>query len=271
MKYIIALLSCAFLLAVVSQTPARAGDPDKTVGGIDPNHYICATSDHLFIDFDSDAFNSDGTLNPDLEVDLEQLKDDCAHFRDEFGARVELFRQSRIEGYVFEFHPDPNASGGWLGVASRDVPVVVSGPGFEVFKGSEKDGSYYFDYLGAGPVTLNLRLPPDAHPLNPNITVTTSGFNEKTVVPLGFYRGDTPPEDITALRLPAGVTSSSVLPEGDMIYEDVKLMMGMPAVGGVLPPGRPLATVALAIIVLAVLPAAGILKLRQRRSNEIER
>jgi hypothetical protein len=280
MKTIVAVLGCAFLLAVVTLTPARAGDPDKTVGGVDPNHYICATADHLFIDFDSDAFNPDGTLNPDLEVDLEQLEDDCDRFRDSLGARVEFFRQTRIEGFVFEYHPDPNAPGGWQAVASRDVLVVASGPGFEIFWGSEKDGFYYFDYLGAGPVTLNLRLPPDAHPLNPNITVVTTGFSQKWIIPLGFYRGDTPPDDVEALRLPAGVTSLSLLIPGDTIYEDPFLLVdnttgrivegGMPNVGGILPSDQSVSTIVLAVVVLMVLPTAGILKLRQRRSKEIE-
>ncbi|HEX9923702.1 MAG TPA: hypothetical protein VGD99_13680 [Anaerolineae bacterium] len=280
MKYIIVLLSCAFLLAVVPLTPASAGDPDKTVGGINPNHYVCVTPDHVVINLDSDAVDSSGNFDPDIEVDLEELEDDCDRFKDSQDARVELLRQSRLEGFVFEFHPAPNAPGGWQGVASSDVLVVASGPGFEIFWGSEKDGFYYFDYLGAGPVTLNLRLPPDAHPINPNITVVTDGFARVVTVPLGFYRGDTPPDDVEALRLPAGVTRFSTLPPADTIYEDflvsgddpdTGIVSGMPNVGGILPSDQSVSTIVLAVIMLAVLPAAGILKLRQRRSNEIER
>jgi hypothetical protein len=39
----------------------------------------------------------------------------------------------------------------------------------------------------------------------------------------------------------------------------------MPDVGGILPQDQPISTIALAIVVLVILPAAGILKLRRSK------
>lgn len=269
------IVAVALLLATVLATPALAGDPDKTVGGIDVNHYVCAAENHLVVDLDSDAATeSDGTLFFDRTktVNLEELKEECEEAEEalDINLTVEPVRQTRIEGYVYEFHPDPSATGGWRGAPSRDVPVIASGPGFEIFWGSEDDGFFYFDNLGAGPVTLNLRLPPDAHPINPNVTVVTDGFAEITSgVYLGFYRGDMPPPDTAAILAPNGAP----LPPANFTFDiteeggDVSLtnLTGMPSVGGVLSPRQSLYITALAIVLLIVLPVAGVLKLRRTR------
>ena len=271
------IVAGALLLAFVFTSPTQAGEPDKTVGGINPNHYVCVDSENKVVDLDNDAVtvNSDGTatFDEDKTVDLNKLKGECKDKEDELNENlsIELVRQSRVEGYVVEFHSDPSAPGGWRGVFSRDVPVVLSGPGFEVFKGSDKDGSFYFDNLGAGPITFNLRLPPDAHSINPNVTVVTNGFfNTTSGIYLGFYRGDMLPPDITTIVTPDGVP----LPAANFTFEDLEGsndslsdLTGMPSVGGVLPRQLSIYTVALAVIILVVLPVAGVLKIRRTRSE----
>jgi hypothetical protein len=266
------------ILTLFLVTPTWAGDPDTTVGGINPNHYVCLTEDNKVVDLENDAVTvSDDdtvTFDPDKTVDLNKLKDECKDEEDERDEdlKVDVARQSRLEGYVFEFHPDPSAPGGWLGVRSQDVPVVITGPGFEVFKGSDKDGSFYFDNLGAGPVTFNLRLPADAHALNPNITVWTDGFLTVTSgIYLAFYRGDMPPPDLEAIQSPDGVP----LPPANFTFENVdgsgtfslNELTGMPSVGGVLAKQPSIFTIGLALVIVVALPIVGILKLRRARSD----
>lgn len=268
------MVAVALFLFLVFASLARAGDPDQTVGGIDVNHYVCADDNHLVVDLENDAATFSGdTLFFDRSktVNLEKLIAECKEAEEELDINltIEPVRQTRIEGIVYEFHPDPSAPGGWRGVPSRDVPVVASGPGFEIFWGSEKDGFFYFDNLGAGPVTFNLRLPPDAHPINPNITVITDGFADiSSGVYLGFYRGDMPPPDITAIVTPLGIP----LPPANFTFEneeggDFSLsdLTGMPSVGGVLPQRPSIYTIALALIIVIILPVAGFLKVRRTR------
>jgi hypothetical protein len=269
-------LAITLLLTLVFTSVTHAGDPDKTVGGVDVNHYVCASADHLVVDLENDAFEGEGTeltFDSEIQVDLEKLKGECEEAEDDFNENftIEPVQQSRLEGLVVEFHQDPGAPGGWRGVFSQDVPVVIIGPGFEAFKASEKDGSFYFDFLGAGPVTFNLRLPGDAHPINPNVTVVTDGFNDVTSgIYLGFYRGDMPPPDIETIVSPDGVP----LPPANFTFEveegsddPLANLTGMPSVGGVLPRQTSLFSVALAVILLITLPAAGILTLRRSRSE----
>jgi hypothetical protein len=280
MKHILKLYATTALLCwlgLVNITPAQAGDPDKTVGPGDPTHLVCVEKNsHLFVDLDSDAFSYSGVYNPDIKVDPERVKSDCKEAEKLLksnGHQIELVveygRQSRIEGFVFEFHPDPAAPGGWLAVPSQSVPVVASGPGFEVFWGSEKDGSFYFNNLGEGPVTLNLRLPPDAHSINPNITIMSDGFVQTWKVQLAFYRGDVPPDDFEALRLPLGYAYNALIP-GDTII-DIDKYGGysyMPSVGGILPPNRPISILVLAGMVLITLPTVGFIALRRKRAED---
>lgn len=276
MKQFILIVALALGLTVSSISPVRAGKPDGVIGGINPNLYVCADPGHVIIDLESDAFDSSGNFDPDIEVDLNKLKKECDDVDDKLDARIELLQQSRIEGFVFEYHPDPAGPGGWTAAPSHDVPVIASGPGFETFRGSDKDGSYYFDYLGAGPVTLNLRLPPDAHPINPNVTIVTTSFAVVIKVHLGFYRGDTPPADFEALRVPAGYSPDTLAPPNTTIEDFVNLPgdsnvsvgIPMPSVGGILPKEQPVSIIALALIILVVLPTAGVLKLRSNRLTE---
>ena len=255
------------LLIVSSATPALAGDPDDTIGGINPNYYVCVDEDDGdLIDLDSDAVDIEGDtiiFNPDNDdVDLAELERDC----DDEDGELTLFRQTRIEGYVYEFHPkDPRnpAESEWFATPSRDVLVVATGISFEIFWASEDNGFFYFDNLGAGPITLNLRLPPDARPLNPDVVIESTSFKETWTARLGFYRGDVGPEDIAELRTPDG----SPLPLGDTRYEGTVEggITSMPNVGGVLPQDPSLATLILAAVVLVVLPVVSFFKLQQNR------
>jgi hypothetical protein len=270
------IAALALVLTFVIASPSQAGDPDKTIGGINPNHYVCVNDKGEIIDLDNDAISGDGdSITFDLEktIDLNKLEAECEDADEDFEGDfdLELIRRSRLEGFVVEFHPDPGAPGGWRGVFSRDVPVFITGPGFEVFKGSDKDGSFYFDNLGAGPVTFNLRLPPDAHQINPNVTVVTDGLpNTTSGIYLGFYRGDVPPPDVESLTGPDGVP----LPLANYTYDKYVEsatdpfsgeVTGMPSVGGVLPRQTSPVSIVLAIILVIVLPAAGILKVHRNR------
>lgn len=278
-KSVTIIVTLALLLAFVFPPLTKAGDPDKTIGGINPNHYVCVNSKGEIVDLDNDAITGEGesvTFDPEKTIDLNKLKKECEDAGNEANEdfNVELIRRSRLEGFVIEFHPDPGAPGGWLGVFSRDVPVVISGPGFEVFKGSDKDGSFYFDNLGAGPVTFILRLPADAHQINPNVTIVTNGLpNTTSGIYLGFYRGDVAPPDVAALTAPDGVPlplanytyDESITSDQDPFSGEVS---GMPSVGGVLPAQSSIYTIALALLVLIVLPLAGVLKLRRTRFKD---
>jgi len=277
LRNILFLLAVLLLPELVMIGPVQAGEPDWTVGPGDPNKLICVEENsHLWIPLNSDAFDYYETYNPEATVDPERLKRDCQKAEDAYRNAgynahftVEYVRQTRIEGYVFEFHPDPNGPGGWTGVRSRDVPVVASGPGFEIIWGSEKDGLYFFNYLGSGPVTLNLRLPPDAHPINPNITVMTEGLPEVWEVDLAFYRGDYPPPDIDEIILPHDHPRRKLVPPDTIIETDEETgqIVEMPNVGGVLPLEQPIATITLAALILIILPTAGILTVRRKRAG----
>jgi len=264
--------------------PVQAGEPDGTIGPPNNNLLVCATGDHLIFPLDSDAFGGDVDgeaiilmeLDPNKKVDVQRLENDCAEANErlkenglDYHLRVEYLRQTRIQGYVFEFHPNPDAPGGWMAVPSRDVPVVASGPGFEIVWGSEKDGQYFFDYLGAGPITLNLRLPPDAHPINPNIVVMSRSFLDTWDVDLGFYRGNYPPPNVEEIVLPPEYPRSKLVPADTIIEvdEETGQIVMMPNVGGVLPLDPSVATLTLATLILILLPTAGILTVRRKRGE----
>ena len=273
---IIFVLTTLLTLTLTDITPARAGEPDDTIGPINPNLYVCATPDHKIIPLDSDAFGgwADASVSltyfdETVEVDLDKLEDDCDEIDDEYDARVELLRQTRIEGIVYEFYPDPiplpSGTRRWIGVPSRDVLVVATGITFTIEWGSEKDGTYFFDYLGAGPITLNLRLPPDGHAINPNVKVMSTSFYETWRVHLGFYRGDIPPPgEFDVFDIARG----ELFPPANTIFEDWSAggpTVRMPDVGGILAQDRSTAVIILAAIVLVILPIAGVFKLRQNR------
>jgi hypothetical protein len=268
-------LALLLLPGLLLFTPVQAGDPDWTIQPGDKNFLVCATEAHEVFPIDNDAFNSGGEVtefdfDPDKDVDVKQLEKECNDSNegyDEAELRTEFLQQTRIEGYVFEFHPNPAAPGGWMASPSRDVPVVASGPGFEVVWGSEKDGQYFFNNFGAGPITLDLRLPPDAHPINPNITIMSRSFSEIWTVDLAFYRGNYPPPNVEEISLPPEYPRGKLVPADTIIEvdEETGQIVIMPNVGGVLPLDQSAATITLATLILIVLPTAGIITLRRKR------
>jgi hypothetical protein len=248
------------VLSIFSHSfPVRAGDPDDVIGPANPNHLVCI-QDGEVINLENDAIEGEGgegigSFDPDIEVDVRLLEDEC----EEIDGRLEYLSQTEILGYVYEFVPDPENPGEWIAIPTAGIPVIAEGVTFEIFWISEKDGFFYFykTRFGAGPVVLNLRLPPDAHPINPDILIESTGFLETWTVYLGFYRGDVGPEDVTQLRTPDGF----LLPVGDSRFNDIIGLDGksaLPNVGGVLPQEMPLSLMALAALVVIILPIVGV-------------
>lgn len=287
MKYMTYLLSFALLVAIVEAPLARAGEPVGEIGPINPTMFKCVDDDGEEIELDTindvikndptteessclanfdviSDFGFDPTDGEQLRGFLERAENEC----EDKGGDLVPIRDTRIDGIVYEFHPtnaaDPSGSD-WLGVPSRDVPVVARGIGFEIEWGSEKDGTFIFQNLGAGPIVLNLRLPFDAHPINPDLVVKSTGREETLTVFLGFYRGDFPLPTPNQLRIQdSGGTIPFAAPEDIVLAHQCGLPM--PNVGGTLPPKQPFSIMALAAIILIILPAAGLLKLRQQRA-----
>ncbi len=247
----------------------------------DARESIC-TSD-LQIDFGFDTKEAE-----QFNAYLEELEDECED-ESEF-ARIVPIRDTRIEGFVYEFHPrnpeDPENSD-WFAVPSKNVPVLAKGITFEIFWNSDDNGSFYFDNLGAGPILLNLQLPPDAHMINPNIYLDSTGLEETQRTDLGFYRGDVGPPDPEILvtsdgrplpflgfgdienlsmcgysDLPA-VAASLSPPETDSPDEP-----GMPNVGGVRSQETAVSIIALSLLLVILLPTAGFVTLRRTRRAE---
>lgn len=230
------------------------------------------------IDFDYGFDTKDAVLFNNY---LEDLKRECS---DKDGYIVPI-RDTRIEGTVYEFHPaDPNnpAESEWIGAPSYFVPVVIEGITFEEMAPSDDKGNYFFPTLGAGPIVLNLRLPPDAHPVNPDVAIFSTGLEETWTVLLGYYRGDVPPPNITELRTPEGnylpfftLADYEKLAEcgytglpsldstGETNAKDIQ-KAAMPSVGGIIPADQALAPFILALVLVIGLPAAGIFTLKQR-------
>lgn len=274
-------VSIALLLALVNIQPTLAGDPEDIIGPMNPDKFECletededGTEKEVWEDVDlAEEWQRIKTENPNADNDeyIAKLEDACENL-----TREGIFRpvaKTKIEGRVFEFHPvDPNnPEGEWFAVPSRDVPVVAEGVTFEIFWGSEPDGYFYFykTRFGEGPIMLNLRLPEDAHPINPNILIESTGLDETWTVFLGYYRGDVAPPQPDQLKTPNG----NFLPFGNTKYESIVGLDGksaLPGVGGVLPQKSSTPVMALAAVVLVVLPAAGFMRLRKNRSGNVE-
>lgn len=289
MRYVMAIVALAVLVIVSSNTvPVEAGEPVGEVGPINPTMFKCIDEDdgsEIQLDTIDDIIQNDPTTetssclaNFDVVSDfgfdptdggqlkgfLERAENEC----DDKGGDLVPIRDTRIDGIVFEFHPtnplDPENSD-WLGVPSRDVPVEARGIGFQIEWGSEKDGTFLFQNLGAGPIILNLRLPPDAHPINPNLVVKSTGREETLTVFMAFYRGDLPAPRIDQLFLDGEGTIPFTAPEDIVLATNCGLPI--PGVGGTLPQEKPFSIVALAAVLLVILPAAGLIKL-YRASND---
>lgn len=89
-----------------------------------------------------------------------------------------------VQGYVYNY-----SSGG---IAQPGITVVLDGGGWQAEAPTDSNGFYQFAGLGSSQATLNLRLPPGAHPVMPDWPIHTSK-PEPGGTNLGFYWGDTPP------------------------------------------------------------------------------
>lgn len=314
MKRTILILGMALVLATGYPRAVEAGEPTGKIGPLNPTMFRCVdkndsrviikdnielakiqeivdndptTLDSMCTSTTVSDFGFDTTDGAQMNAFLDSLKDEC----DDEGGRLIKIEDTRIEGFVYEFHPDVQNPGEWFPVPSRDVPVIAQGIDFEVFWGSAEDGSFYFpNGFGAGPIILSLRLPPDAHPVNPNVVINSTGLDETWTVFLGFYRGDTPPQDVTQLKAPNGsFLPFTTLADLEMLsqcgYIDLPEVaeavlpsipppstltdtVEMPNVGGILPHQQPTGVILLAVILAVVLPAAGIYRLRQNRAKK---
>ncbi len=231
------------------------------------------------------------------EAYVHDLERDCK----KAGGNLFPIAETRIEGHVYEFHPG-GRDGEWFGVPSRDVPVVAEGITFKIEWGTDSEGYYYFHNLGAGPIVLNLRLPPEAHPINPNVIIFSTGLESgycnysattgecggvaypwvksPWTVLFGFYRGDVAPPDVAALRVPGGnPLPFSSLPDLQTLNqcgyrgtptglnlppEILDMSLGIPSVGGVLSPDNSREIMVIAVGMLMGLLLAGLLRLSQR-------
>ncbi len=245
----------------------ESDDEDDRIEHYDAQRATC--DNPLNIDF---GFNNrDAVL---YENYLDDLEDAC----DDAGGTLLPIEETRVEGFVYEFHRDGN--GEWFSVPSRSVPVHLNGITFDVEWGTNDEGYYYFTGLGAGPMVLNLRLPPDAHPINPNVILFSSGLDSgkpdafpTLTVLLGFYRGDDKPEDVAALRAPGGqpLPFSSQrdidtlrqcgylgTPAGGNIPPEIlDMSLGLPFVGGDPEPANQTGAIALSLSMLLLLIIAG--------------
>jgi hypothetical protein len=269
---------CLVLLLIFAHTgDTHAGDPVNIPGGWNIDKMECLeleeddgspkeTPEEVDIDEEREEIKekSQGDNNADI-AELEAVCDDMT--------RKHIFRpiqKTKIEGYVFEFHPvDPSnpAESEWIAAPSHSVPVFATGIGFQIFWVSEPDGFFYFykTRFGEGPIVLNLKLPEDAHPINPNILIESTGEDEVWTVFLGFYRGDVPPPHVDQLKTPNG----NFLPFANTRFEGlvgIDSALILPGVGGELPQETsPIVIVAAALMLIALL-GAGFYRLRHKRA-----
>jgi hypothetical protein len=316
MKRLVPILGLSLLLMVVHTYPVQGGEPTGKIGPRNPTMYRCVDKDDprvIKVDrmavepIKEIADNDPSTLDSNCFVTtvsdfgfdtkdaalfkgyLNELEDYC---KDQEGEGEDFIlvpiEDTRIEGYVYEFHPDVNNPGQWFPVPSRDVHVTAKGITFDIFWGTDEDGYYYFpNGFGAGPIILSMKLPPDAHPINPNVVINSTGLEETWTVFLGFYRGDEAPPDVTQLQAPNGSflpfttledlqtlsrcgymdlpdVAKEILPEVAPPGSAEESTIQIPNVGGTLPPDKSATIIALAVILAIALPIAGILKVRRK-------
>ncbi len=255
---------------------ANAGDPEDIIGPVNLDKLECvekrkegdsSREPFAVVNIDLERAEIKKKSRGDLVQDAKDLEKVCKEKGD--NSFIRGIAKTKIEGYVYEFHPvDPEnpAESEWFAVPSRDVPVVAEGVTFEIFWGSEPNGYFYYykTRFGEGPIVLNLRLPEDAHPLNPNILIESSGLEETWTVFLGYYRGDVGPPDVDKLETPSG----NFLPFGNTTYNSIVGLDGksaLPGVGGILPEQTSPVVIVLAAVILVALPVAGTFTFRRKR------
>ncbi len=281
---VISLTIIALLWVFIYVPFAHAGDPEDIIGPMNPEKLVCAEPRYNTPISDVEGGVVHGGVYDPTQADKELLEKACAELNrpdSEFvvididGDTVDgpfivtSLQLTKIEGFVYEFHPlDPEnpTTSEWFAVPSKSVPVVAKGVTFEIQFGSDDNGYFYYykTKFGEGPVVLDLRLPDDAHPVNPNVLIESTGLDETWTVFLGFYRGDIEPPNLDQLKTPDG----NFLPFGNTTYNSIVGLDGksaLPGVGGVLPQQTSPFVMVLAAVILVALPAAGAVTFYKRR------
>jgi hypothetical protein len=263
-------LVVAVLLTFANFALSHAGDPDDVIGGMNVEKFECLETEN------DEGEEKDPPEPVDISEDIQKIKDESrGNFDEDISKLADAcddktnkgilvpIRKTKIEGKVFEFlpqNPSNPAAGGWYAIPAKGIPVIAKGVSFEIFWVSEENGFFYFykTRFGEGPIVLNLRLPPNAHAINPNILIESTGEDEVWTVFLGFYRGDVAPAQVDQLETPNG----NFLPFGDSSFDP---QTGLPGVGGVLPQPTSQPVMALAAVFCLALPIVGVFALRKRR------
>ncbi len=171
------------------------------------------------------------------------------------GTPTPVANTSSIVGYVYDYSTGP-------AVPVKDLGVTLTGCSWDAVWGTDDNGYFYFNNLGQGAAYVNLQLPPNAHAINPNVLVNTSGMTQTYTVYLGFYVGDQPPlgelttpdgKSLTGINEQTVTLPPTTTPNGTM----------MPDVGGTFPDSY--LFIGLTAVLLLFLPAAGLAELRGLR------
>jgi hypothetical protein len=160
---------------------------------------------------------------------------------------------SRIDGYVYNYTTGAPAP-------TKGMGVTLTGCSWDAVWGTDDYGFFYFNNLGEGMTYVNLQLPPNGHPINPNVVVNTTGMTDTVyTVYLGYYLGDTPPSG--PFTTPDGKSLSGSSPTV-IVREPGSTADGapLPDVGGTLPDSY--LVIGLSALLLMALPVAGLSRLR---------
>jgi hypothetical protein len=163
---------------------------------------------------------------------------------------------SSIVGYVYDYSTGPP-------IPIKGMGVSLTGCSWSAEWGTDDNGHFYFNDLGAGVAHVNLQLPPNGHAINPNVMVETSGMTDTYTVYLGFYVGDKPPVD--SYTTPDGKSLTGVSAETVTVPPDTTPDGTiMPDVGGA---PDSLLILGLSAGLLTLLPLAGWSELARKRAH----
>lgn len=99
------------------------------------------------------------------------------------------------------------------------VPVTLSGPGWQTQKWTDDNGHYASDCLGEGLALVNPVSPPWLHPMTADIAIRL-GYRQYFEVNLGLYGGTTAPLPEVA---PVMTANSSLVRPGDTITYTIRV------------------------------------------------
>ena len=173
------------------------------------------------------------------------------------GTPTPVANTSSIVGYVYDYSTGPP-------VPVKDLGVTLTGCSWDAVWGTDDNGYFYFNNLGAGSAYVNVQLPPNGHAINPNVLVETSGMTQTYTVYLGFYVGNRPP--LGELKTPDGKALTGIN-EQTVTLPPTTTPDGtiMPDVGGTLPDSYLI--IGLSVVLLLCLPVAGLAELSGQRSH----